>query len=41
MRPFTERHPGLLWAALILVVLVLGGVALRTARESPGGTSGA
>jgi len=33
-RPFTERHPGLLWAALILVVLVLGGVALRTARES-------
>jgi len=33
-RPFTERHPGLLWAALILVVLVLGGVALRTAKES-------
>ncbi len=33
-RPFSEKHPGLLWAALILVVLVLGGVALRTARES-------
>jgi hypothetical protein len=32
-RPFTERHPGLLWLALILVVLVLGGVALRTARD--------
>lgn len=32
-RPFTERHPGLLWAALILVVLVLGGVALRTAKD--------
>ncbi|MGA8111315.1 MAG: DUF3999 family protein [Acidobacteriaceae bacterium] len=33
-RPFTERHPGLLWAALILVVLVLGWVALRTAKKS-------
>jgi hypothetical protein len=37
-RPFTERHPGLLWAALILVVLVLGAVALRTA--SAGRTGG-
>ncbi len=35
-RPFTEKHPGLLWAALILVVLVLGGVALRTAKDTPG-----
>lgn len=33
-RPLTERHPGLLWAALILVVLVLGGVALRTAKDT-------
>ncbi|HTW47070.1 MAG TPA: DUF3999 family protein [Acidobacteriaceae bacterium] len=33
-RPFTEKHPGLLWVALILVVGVLGGVALRTARET-------
>jgi hypothetical protein len=32
-RPFTERHPGLLWVALILVVVVLGVVALRTAKE--------
>lgn len=32
-RPFTERHPALLWAALILVVLLLGVVALRTARR--------
>jgi Protein of unknown function (DUF3999) len=31
-RPFTERHPGLLWAALILVIVVLGMVALRTAK---------
>jgi hypothetical protein len=32
-RAFTERHPGLLWVALILVVVVLGAVALRTAKE--------
>lgn len=32
-RPFTERHPELLWLALILVVLVLGGVARRTAKS--------
>lgn len=33
-RPFTERHPGLLWVALILVVVVLGLVAVRTAKET-------
>ena len=33
-RPFTERHGWLLWVALILVVLVLGGVALRTAKSA-------
>ena len=32
-RPFTERHPALLWIALIAVVVVLGGVALRTAKK--------
>lgn len=32
-RPFSERHPALLWVALILVVIVLGTVALRTARR--------
>jgi len=32
-RPFTERHPALLWIALLLVVIVLGGVALRTAKS--------
>lgn len=33
-RPFTERHGWLLWVALILVVLVLGGVALRTVKQT-------
>jgi len=32
-RAFTEKHPGLLWVALLLVVVVLGVVAVRTARE--------
>jgi hypothetical protein len=32
-RPFTERHPVLLWIALILVVGTLGFVALRSARD--------
>jgi Protein of unknown function (DUF3999) len=38
-RPFTERHPALLWIALGLVVLLLGAIALRTAkttRSQPG-----
>jgi hypothetical protein len=34
-RPFTERHPALLWVALVLVVLLLGVVAVRTAKEAP------
>ena len=33
-RPFTEKHPVLLWLALALVVVVLGVVALRTAKSS-------
>jgi hypothetical protein len=36
-RAFTERHPALLWVALVLVVIVLGLVALRTAKEAPKG----
>ena len=32
--PFTERHPVLLWVALILVVGTLGFVALRSAKSS-------
>ncbi len=31
-RPFTERHPVLLWIALGLVILLLGTVALRSAK---------
>jgi hypothetical protein len=33
LRPFTERHPVLLWVALLLVVGTLGFVALRSARS--------
>ncbi len=32
-RPFTEQHPALLWFALVLVVLTLGGVALRSGKR--------
>jgi hypothetical protein len=32
-RPFTERHPVLLWVALGIVVVLLGAIALRTARR--------
>lgn len=35
-RPFSERHPALLWVGLLLTVGVLGAVALRTARAAPG-----
>lgn len=31
-RPFTEKHPALLWIALAAVVALLGGIMLRTAR---------
>jgi hypothetical protein len=30
--PFTERHPIILWSALALAVVVLGGLALRALR---------
>lgn len=33
-RPFTEKHPGLLWAALVIVILLLGAIALRSARHT-------
>jgi hypothetical protein len=33
-RPFTERHPALLWIALILVIAMLGGIALRSAKPA-------
>jgi hypothetical protein len=36
VHPFTERHPVLLWVALIVVVGTLGVVALRSARGNTG-----
>lgn len=30
--PFTERHPVLMWAALLLAVLVVGGLAIKSLR---------
>jgi len=34
---FTERHPALLWIALVLVVVLLGGIALRSATHVSSG----
>jgi hypothetical protein len=31
-RPFTERHPVLLWVALAIVILLLAAIALRSAK---------
>jgi hypothetical protein len=31
-RPFTEKHPVLLWAALVAVIALLGAIALRSAK---------
>ena len=33
-RPFTEKHPWLLWAALIAVIALLGLIALRPAKQT-------
>jgi hypothetical protein len=33
-RPFTERHPALLWIALVVAVVVLGSIALKTAKQT-------
>lgn len=38
-RPFTERHPILLWVALALVIALLGGVALRSVKLAAPKTS--
>jgi hypothetical protein len=37
-RPFTEKHPILLWAALIGVILLLAGIAFRSGKQAPGVT---
>jgi len=31
-RPFTEKHPALLWVALALVVVLLGLIAIRSVK---------
>ncbi|HEX5234037.1 MAG TPA: DUF3999 family protein [Silvibacterium sp.] len=33
MRPFTERHPALLWIALLAAIFTLGVIALRSSRQ--------
>jgi hypothetical protein len=33
-RPFTERHPALLWAVLVLVIALLGAIALGSMKRS-------
>jgi hypothetical protein len=35
-RPFTEKHPTLLWVALILVIALLGAVAFRSFKTGTG-----
>ncbi len=32
-RPFTDKHPSLLWAALLAVIVVLGLIALRSVKR--------
>lgn len=33
-RPFTEKHPALLWAALVLVIGLLGAIALGSVKKT-------
>jgi hypothetical protein len=33
-RPWSDRHPALLWLAIIAAVLVLGGIALRSMKTT-------
>jgi len=33
-RPFTEKHPALLWMALVAVIALLGFVAVRSAKPA-------
>ena len=34
-RPFTEKHPALLWVALVLVIALLGAIALGSVKRPP------
>jgi hypothetical protein len=33
-RAFTERHPALLWVALVLVIVLLGAIAFGSLKKS-------
>jgi hypothetical protein len=33
-RPWSERHPAVLWGAILAAVLILGGIALRSMRAA-------
>jgi hypothetical protein len=33
-RPWSERHPAVLWAAIIAAVLILGGIAMRSLKTA-------
>jgi hypothetical protein len=33
-RPWSERHPGVLWAAILAAVLILGGIAARSFKAA-------
>jgi len=39
-RAWSERHPVVLWVAIIAAVIVLGGLALRSFRAATGGSAG-
>jgi hypothetical protein len=34
-RPWSERHPAVLWLAIVSAVLILGGIALRSMKILP------
>lgn len=34
-RPLTEKHPALLWMALVAMIALLGAVAVRSAKPAP------
>jgi len=33
-RPWSERHPAVLWLAIVLAVIVLGAMALHSMRTA-------
>ena len=37
-RPFTEKHPILLWVVLIGVIALLAGIAIKSQKQTPTAT---